>query len=79
MRGLRSKTTVSKPSGPPEILDTGMLERAVYPSGTTAVMEKVAFIRGSSRQGKARLASVASNWQVAIGRGAPAASLPTHR
>ncbi|MCL5285675.1 MAG: hypothetical protein M1313_08030 [Nitrospirae bacterium] len=79
IRGERSKTTVSKPSGPGVRLRSGMFESAVYPSGTTAVMAKVAFMRGSSRQGKARLASVASNWEVAITRGRPSASFPVHR
>lgn len=40
---------------------TGMLERATRPLGISTEKSKVAFRAGSSRQGKALLASVASN------------------
>src|SRR3989344_996527 len=41
--------------------EAGILDNAVIPTGTLSVTEKVAFLAGSSQQGKHRLASVASN------------------
>ena len=47
-------------------LTTGMLETAVSSAGTTRVSSILAFIDGSSQQGKARRASVDSNCVVAM-------------
>ena len=50
---------------------TDALDTAVSPSSTISVTRKVALKSGSSQQGKARRASVASNCVVAITRSSP--------
>ena len=54
---------------------TGMLESAMRSLGTTRVTSKVAFSAGSSQHGKARRASVASNWVQAKTRSSPSGVL----
>ena len=48
-----------------------MFETASSSAGTTSVTSNDAFIEGSSQHGKARRASVASNWVVARCRSSP--------
>ncbi len=52
---------------------------ASSPSGTTSVTPKVALAAGSSQQGKARRASVASICVVASTRSTPASSVNVDR
>ena len=55
------------------------LEMASRSSGTTRVTAKMALRSGSSQQGKARRASVASNWVVAMTRSWPPSSVKVLR
>ena len=52
-----------------------VLDTAVSSDGMRRVSSKVALAAGSSQQGKARRASVASNWVAAMLRSAPSASV----
>ncbi len=52
---------------------------ATSPSGITRLTSKTALREGSSQQGKARLASVASNWVAAIRLSSPSGVLCTLR
>ena len=54
------------PSGSVVSSTTEPLEKAARASSTTRVTSKVAFSSGSSKQGKARRASVDSIWVVAM-------------
>ena len=58
---------------------TGEFEKAARPSSTTRVTSKTAFRSGSSQQGNARRASVASIWVVAMVRVAPDSSVKVLR
>ncbi len=55
------------------------LEMAVRASSTIRVTANLALKSGSSQQGKARRASVASNWVVAMVRSRPSSSLKVLR
>src|SRR5262249_54068067 len=72
---VSAKRTTLRPS-PVGSSDTiAVLEIAVSRSGTTRVTENTALNAGSSQQGKARRASVASNWVAAIVCTPPVGSL----
>ena len=66
MRMVSAKRTATRPSSVGRRSTSAALARAVRPSSTTSVTPKVALQSGSSQQGKARRASVASNWVVAM-------------
>lgn len=55
-----------KPSPRVMTFSTGILERAEYPFSCTKVTMNCDLNSGSSKQGKAARASVASNWVVAM-------------
>ena len=63
--GDSAKLTALRPFGSSLSDSTGMLDMAARSAGATRVILKVAFTAGSSQQGKARRASVASSWVVA--------------
>ena len=63
--GDSAKRTVFAPPSAGVSLTICVLEMATRSEGTTSVTSKVALTAGSSQQGKARRASVASNWVVA--------------
>ena len=65
MRGVSAKDTVLRPFPASDSLTAGVLETAVRLDGTVMETWKVALRAGSSQQGSARRASVASNWVVA--------------
>ena len=75
MTGVSAKRTAFRPPPASCSLSTGMLETATRSLGTRRVTWKLAFLAGSSQQGKARRASVGSNWVVARWRAAPSASV----
>ena len=49
----------------PSVLSSGMFDSAIWRFSRVMTMENFAFMLGSSKQGKAFLASVGSNWVVA--------------
>ena len=61
-----AKCTVRLPSGVDGLLGHGGVGEGGQPSSTTSVMSNTALRSGSSQQGKARRASVASIWVVAM-------------
>jgi len=61
MTGEGAKCTRVRPSGSLSAATTGMFEIARRSFGTSMVRSKTAFCAGSSKQGKARRALVASN------------------
>ncbi len=65
MMGVSANRTDFRPGPGTASSTTGVLETAWYSSEKTSVTSKVAFFAGSSQQGKARRASVGSNWVVA--------------
>ena len=56
---------VSFTSLTPSVLSSGMFDNATWRFSRVITMENFAFMLGSSKQGKAFLASVGSNWVVA--------------
>ncbi len=56
-----------------------VFDRPSRPSGTKRVTRKVALCSGSSQHGKARRASVDSNWVVAMMRSTPSVSVKVLR
>ena len=62
---VSAKRTRRAPSGNGDCDSSGALETASRPEGTSRVTLKTALRSGSSKHGKARRASVASNWVVA--------------
>jgi len=71
---VSAKRTRRRP--PPRSVSStaAVLERAVRPPSTSRVIEKTALRSGIVQHGKARRASVASNWVVAITRDVPSSS-----
>ena len=74
IRGVVSKRTAFLPPGAGSTPAMGMFEMASSSAGTTSVTSNVALTDGSSQQGKARRASVASNCVVARRRSTPSAA-----
>ena len=70
-----AKLTLTRPSVSGSRPVSAVLDTARRPSSTTSVVAKVAFSAGSSKQGKARRASVDSNWVVAMVWVSPASSV----
>src|SRR5213078_2868982 len=66
IRGVSANLTRRVPSPRSFSSIGGVFDTAVIPSGTTRDTSKVALAPGSSQQGKARRASVDSNWVAAI-------------
>ncbi len=79
MAMVSPKRTRRPPPGRATSSTSGPLEYASRPSGTSRVTEKTALRSGSSKQGKARRASVASNWVVAMTWATPASSVNSER
>ena len=73
MVGANRTRTRPSPSGSRSV--SAVLDTASRPSATTSVVAKVALNAGSSKQGKARRASVDSNWVAAMVRGIPESSV----
>ncbi len=76
---VSAKRTTCLPSSRGERLTSAALDTAVSSAGTTSVMPNTALKSGSSQQGKARRASVASNCVVAITWSTPASSVKVLR
>ena len=76
---MSAKRTTRVPSGPASSESTAALDTVVSSAGTWSVMAKTALQSGSSQHGKARRASVASNWVVAMTCSSPASSLNVDR
>jgi hypothetical protein len=72
---LSAKVTALRPSPSGSSRTTAQFETAARCSATTSVTPKTALKAGSSQHGKARLASVASNWVAAMVCGWPVESL----
>jgi len=79
MEIVSAKRTRCVPFGIGAVSTTGLFEKAARPGGTSRVTPKTAFRSGSSKHGKARLASVASNCVVAIVRMTPSRSTKVER
>jgi hypothetical protein len=73
MVSAKRTTLRPSPNGSSDTIE--VLEMATSRSGTTRVTENTALNAGSSQQGNARRASVASNWVAAIVCITPAGSL----
>ena len=76
---VSAKRTATLPSPGGSRPTSAALEMASRPSGTTSVTPKTALTSGSSQQGKARRASVASIWVVASTRSTPSSSVNVDR
>ena len=63
--GVVSNVIVLRPARPFTSLTIGIFDTATISSGISKETSKVAFLEGSSQQGKALLASVDSNWVAA--------------
>ena len=70
-----AKLTRTLPSSSVSRPVSAVLDTASRPSSTISVVAKVALSAGSSKQGKARRASVDSNWVVAMVWDAPSSSV----
>ncbi len=73
------KRTATFPSGRSVLSISRVLDTARRSGGTISVSPKTALKSGSSQQGKARRASVASNWVVAMSCSSPASSVKVLR
>ncbi len=77
---VSAKRTTCLPSSRGERLTSAAFDTAVERRpATTRVMPKTALKSGSSQQGKARRASVASNWVVAMTWSTPSSSVKVLR
>ena len=74
-----AKLTLTRPSSKDVRAVSAVLETASRPSCTTSVVVNVAFSAGSSKQQKARRASVDSNWVVAMVWVSPESSVKVDR
>ena len=74
-----ANVTSWRPSSSGTSRTTLQLEYAPIPAGATSLMEKVALNAGSSKQGKARLASLVSKCVVAMGCSVPSSSVYVDR
>ena len=71
---VSAKLTCLRPPSASASAATDVLETAVSAGSMTSVRAKVALRSGSSQHGKARRASVASNWVVPSTRSRPSMS-----
>jgi hypothetical protein len=72
---VSAKRMRTRPSSRAERSSSGPLDTASRSSATSSVTPKTALKAGSSQQGKARRASVASNWVTAMRRVAPSSAV----
>ena len=79
MAMVSAKDTTTLPSSRGVRPVSAALEMAARSGSTTSVMANTALCSGSSQQGKARRASVASNWVVAMTRSEPSSSVKVLR
>ncbi len=76
---MSAKRTARRPSASSDSAAIAALDTTVSPGSTCSVMAKTALQSGSSQQGNARRASVASNWVVAMTCSASASSEKVER